>query len=102
MQFSLDEFGTGFSSLAYLNRLPLDELKIDQSFIQSIGDPNKEKLVETILSVSQHMNLRVVAEGVETQQQVTYLAGHASGVICQGYWFGKPAPAQQWLARWQK
>ncbi len=102
VQFSIDDFGTGYSSLAYLNRLPLDELKIDQSFIQSIGDPNKEKLVETILSVSQHMNLRVVAEGVETQQQVTYLAGHASGVICQGYWFGKPAPAQQWLARWQK
>jgi PAS domain S-box-containing protein/diguanylate cyclase (GGDEF)-like protein len=102
VQFSIDDFGTGYSSLAYLNQLPLDELKIDQSFIQSIGDPNKEKLVETILSVTQHMNLRVVAEGVETQQQVEYLAGHMSEVICQGYWFGKPAPAQEWLVRWQK
>lgn len=102
VQFSIDDFGTGYSSLAYLNRLPLDELKIDQSFIQSIGDPNKEKLVETILSVTEHMNLRVVAEGVETQQQVEYLAGIDKQVICQGYWFGKPAPAQEWLVRWQK
>lgn len=101
VQFSIDDFGTGYSSLAYLNRLPLDELKIDQSFIQSIGDPNKEKLVETILSVTDHMKLRVVAEGVENQEQVEYLAGRASQVICQGYWFGKPAPAQEWLVRWQ-
>lgn len=102
VQFSIDDFGTGYSSLAYLNRLPLDELKIDQHFIQSIGDKNKEKLVETILSVTKHMNLRVVAEGVETQAQVSYLARHEHAVICQGYWFGKPAPAQEWLERWHK
>src|SRR5690606_21485706 len=73
VQFSIDDFGTGYSSLSYLNQLPLDELKIDQSFVQDIGDKGKEKIVETVVSMGNHLGLRVVAEGVETLKQVEYL-----------------------------
>lgn len=95
VQFSIDDFGTGYSSLGYLNQLPLDELKIDKSFIDGIGDEQKEKLVETVISMGKHMGLRVVAEGVETPQQVDYLRAQAADIICQGYYFAKPMPAAE-------
>ena len=99
IHFSIDDFGTGYSSLAYLKRMPIHELKIDKSFVQDVpGDPNDSALVETILSVARHLHLQVVAEGVETESQVEFLNRNGT-VIFQGYLFGKPMPAIEWLAR---
>jgi diguanylate cyclase (GGDEF)-like protein len=101
IHFSIDDFGTGYSSLSYLKRMPIHELKIDKSFIQDAPvDPNDAALVETILSVARHLHLQVVAEGVETKEQVEFLNQHGT-VIFQGYLYGKPAPAEEWLARWR-
>jgi diguanylate cyclase (GGDEF)-like protein len=102
IHFSIDDFGTGYSSLAYLKRLPVDELKIDRSFIQDAPvDKGDAALVETIIAVAQGMGLKVVAEGVETEEQSSYLSTHPE-VIMQGYLFGRPAPAHEWLARWEQ
>ena len=102
LHFSIDDFGTGYSSLAYLKRLPISELKIDKAFIQEAPQrADDAALVETILSVAGHMRLKVVAEGVETEAQARFLAERAPGVILQGYLYGKPGPAEDWLARWQ-
>ena len=100
IHFSLDDFGTGYSSLAYLKRLPINELKIDRMFVQDAPeDPNDAALVETILAVASHLHLKVVAEGVETEAQADFLRQRAD-VIHQGYLYGKPEPAEDWLARW--
>ena len=100
VHFSIDDFGTGYSSLAYLKRLPIDELKIDKLFVQDAPrHPDDAALVETILAVARLMRIRVVAEGVETLEQATFLAARAQGVIYQGYLFGKPEPAEQWVRR---
>ena len=97
VRFSIDDFGTGYSSLAYLKRLPLYELKIDKSFVQDTpDDPSDTAIVQSILSVARHLNLRVVAEGVETQAQADFLA--ASQCDClQGYLFYRPEPLGGWL-----
>jgi len=101
VHFSIDDFGTGYSSLAYLKRLPIHELKIDKSFVQDAPtDSNDGALVETILAVAQHMHLRVVAEGVETQAQVDFLNARAE-VIHQGYLFGRPEPAENCISKWK-
>ena len=100
VHFSIDDFGTGYSSLAYLKRLPIDELKIDKTFIQDApNDPGDAAVVETILSVARHMHLKVVAEGVETEEQAAYLRQLAN-ITYQGYLFGKPDSAETWLKRW--
>jgi diguanylate cyclase (GGDEF)-like protein len=99
IHFSVDDFGTGYSSLAYLKRLPIHELKIDKIFVQDAPtQADDAALVETILAVAQHMHLRVVAEGVETQEQADFLNARAN-VIHQGYFFGRPEPAEVWCAR---
>jgi len=95
VHFSMDDFGTGYSSLAYLKCLPIQELKIDRSFIT---DANDAALVETILSVARHMKLQVVAEGVETQVQADFLNSRGD-VIHQGYFYSRPMPVESWL-RW--
>ncbi len=101
IHFSVDDFGTGYSSLAYLKRLPIHELKIDKTFVQDApSDPDDAALVETILSVARHMHLKVVAEGVETEEQAAFLNARGN-VIHQGYFFGRPEPAETWLARWR-
>lgn len=98
VRFSIDDFGTGYSSLSYLKRLPIHELKIDQSFIQDApNDPNDAALVETILSVARHLQLEVVAEGIETREQAEFLSSRAA-IVHQGYFYGRPAPAHEWLA----
>ena len=97
LRFSIDDFGTGYSSLAYLKKLPLYELKIDRTFVRDTpGDPNDTAIVEAILSVSQHLGLRVVAEGVETQEQAAFLTSHGCQCL-QGYLYARPTPLAGWL-----
>lgn len=99
VHFSMDDFGTGYSSLSYLKRLPIHEIKIDKSFVQDVtSDPNDAALVETILTVAQLLRIRVVAEGVETREQADFLNARGP-VIHQGYFFGRPEPAEQVIAR---
>ncbi len=92
IDFSLDDFGTGYSSLMYLKRLPLDQLKIDQSFVRDIHtNISDAMIVETIIAMSRHLNLEVIAEGVETEQELTFLQNKGCQLF-QGYYFSKPVP----------
>ncbi|MGB8259691.1 MAG: EAL domain-containing protein, partial [Terracidiphilus sp.] len=92
VHFSLDDFGTGYSSLTYLKRLPLDQLKIDRSFVQDIlDDPTSGAIAQTIVSLSRAMNLSVLAEGVETEEQRRFLVKLGCDAF-QGYLFSRPLP----------
>lgn len=96
VSFSLDDFGTGFSSLAYLKRLPLSQLKIDQGFVRDIlNNQSDAAIVCAILAMSKSLGLEVIAEGVETEAQYDFLFERGCRHF-QGYFFGKPLPIDQW------
>ncbi|MEH7418141.1 EAL domain-containing protein [Neobacillus drentensis] len=99
---SIDDFGTGFSSLNYLKQFPVDTLKIDQSFVRELlNNNNDDTIVKTIISMAHHLQLKVVAEGAETREQLVFLQQH----LCdegQGYFFSKPVSAEALIEEWTK
>ncbi|MDB5839860.1 MAG: Bacteriophytochrome cph2 [Herminiimonas sp.] len=100
LQLSMDDFGTGYSSLSYLRRFPLDELKIDRSFLAELDVGNKGDggmLIVAIIALGHSLGLRIVAEGVETEAQYEFLRRHECDE-CQGYFFSKPIPGVEFEA----
>jgi EAL domain-containing protein (putative c-di-GMP-specific phosphodiesterase class I) len=95
IRLAIDDFGTGYSSLSYLQRFPLDTLKIDRSFTSAMGSGGKEEsmIVRTIMPLAQNLGLDVVAEGVETHEQVSLLK-ELRCKYAQGYFFSRPINAQ--------
>ncbi|MEO5372882.1 MAG: EAL domain-containing protein [Alphaproteobacteria bacterium] len=101
VQMSIDDFGTGFSSLSYLKKFPVERLKIDQSFVRNINhDPDDAVIATTIIRLAHNLKLNVVAEGVEQKQQADYLLGEGCD-DAQGYYFGRPMAAED-IQAWVK
>lgn len=102
ISIAIDDFGTGYSSLAYLTRLPIDKLKIDQSFVRRItSDRRHACIVETIINMTQNLNMEVIAEGVETEREREFLAQQQCYQY-QGYFFNKPLPESELVALLKK
>jgi EAL domain-containing protein (putative c-di-GMP-specific phosphodiesterase class I) len=88
----LDDFGTGYSSLAYLKQFPIDTIKIDRSFIRDIlSDPSDAAICNAIRAMAESLNIEVIAEGVETKEQLDYLLANGFTTV-QGYLYGRPEP----------
>jgi len=97
VKIALDDFGTGFSSLSYLKSLPVDTIKIDKSFIDDLPAAGRDgALVESILTLGERLGNNIVAEGVETRQQLDWLVSHGCRYL-QGYHFSKPVPLDRFM-----
>ncbi|MNI02145.1 Cyclic di-GMP phosphodiesterase Gmr [compost metagenome] len=99
VQVSLDDFGTGYSSLGSLDEIPVDTLKIDQVFIRKSANPSKQAIISSMITLAHNLNLKIVAEGVETMDQIEFLKSQGC-YIMQGYYYGKPMIADDidmWL-----
>jgi EAL domain-containing protein (putative c-di-GMP-specific phosphodiesterase class I) len=93
--FSIDDFGTGFSSLSYLNRFPIDTLKIDQSFMRYVTtDSDDAAIITAIVAMAHKLDIKVIAEGVESQEHVNFIRSIGCD-IAQGYFFSLPLPAEE-------
>ena len=97
LSIALDDFGTGFSSMSYLQKLPIDRLKVDRSFIDDITGENQSLLADTIINLGKQMNLKVIAEGIEEQAQEAHLVAQGCDEV-QGFYYAKPMPADDFLA----
>jgi diguanylate cyclase (GGDEF)-like protein len=98
ISFSVDDFGTGYSSLSYLHQLPIDELKIDQAFVRNISTSSEnEVIVDTIIVMAQQLNLKIVAEGIESLDELEYLKLRKCNYF-QGYYFARPVPFNQFCS----
>ncbi len=103
VNIAMDDFGTGYSSLSYLKKFPIDHLKIDQTFINDIStDVDDRDIIATIILLAHNLNMVTIAEGVETEEHVSFLKSHQCDVL-QGYHFSKPLPPkefEEWLLNW--
>jgi EAL domain-containing protein (putative c-di-GMP-specific phosphodiesterase class I) len=100
-RFALDDFGSGYSALSYINRLPIDVLKIDRSFVvRAVSGPGDEKMLRTLVNLAHELGMLVVIEGVETAEQVE-LVRTMGPVRMQGYFFAHPMPAEK-LPAWAR
>jgi diguanylate cyclase len=105
LKLSIDDFGTGYSSLSYLKRLPVNELKIDRSFVTNMENSDSDiSIVRSTIDLAHNLNLKVVAEGIENEQ-VWDMLDKMGCDYGQGYWMGKPMPVDQyaaWLQQWEE
>ena len=100
VRISIDDFGTGYSSLSYLQRLAIDDLKIDQCFVRSIDQAaSAQPLVQAIVGLAHGLHLTATAEGVETESELAFLESIGCDRV-QGFLLGSPAPADQWESYW--
>ena len=97
VELAIDDFGTGYSSLSYLSQFPIDRLKIDQSFVRNaLNDQDNASIARTIINLGHSLNLKVIAEGVETKQHENFLVNEGCDEV-QGYRYSRPVPVDQFV-----
>lgn len=97
----IDDFGTGYSSLTYLKDLPIDALKIDRAFVKNIQKNKTEPIVDMILSMAKHLQLKVIAEGIETEEQLSYLSRNECDLI-QGFIICEPLSIEEFVHQYEE